>query len=121
MQDILALILFGEGYVGDEARHRQPQRQRRRRVRLGEAMSRIKFDPTWNFGHVLQAFIFVAATVGAYYTMRSDVALIDLRLQGVERGLTSIANLIVTDARQEERINGLVLRMDRLEQAQRPR
>lgn len=84
---------------------------------LGAEMSKIKFDPVINYGHLIQLIGFVTVIVVGYFAMRSDITLLDARMAKVETTLERLALLIITDAKQEERLLSMDRRLDRLERA----
>ena len=79
--------------------------------------SKPRFDPTINYGHVLTAVSFIAAGAGAYYGMRSELMHVDQRVAKIESTLQQLANVVVLTARQDEKLNAIERRVDRLEQA----
>ena len=87
----------------------------------GSRQSKPMFDPTINFGHILTAMSFIIAGAGAYYGMRAELQNVDQRVAKIESTLQQLANVIVTTARQDERLNAIERRVDRLEQPMPPR
>jgi hypothetical protein len=80
--------------------------------------SKPRFDPTINYGHVLTAVSFIAAGAGAYYGMRTELMHVDQRVAKIESTLQQLlANVVVLTARQDEKLNAIERRVDRLEQA----
>jgi hypothetical protein len=75
------------------------------------------FDPTINYGHILTAISFIIAGAGAYYGMRAELHNVDQRVAKIEATLQQLANVVVQTARQDERLNAMERRVDRLEQA----
>jgi hypothetical protein len=71
------------------------------------------FDPTINYGHILTAVSFIVAGTGAYYGMRAELLSVDQRVAKIE---ATLANVVVLTARQDERLNAIERRVDRLEQ-----
>ena len=87
---------------------------------------RPKFDPTVNLGHVLSILSFVGMAVAAYYAMKSDIQAVELRMVAVEKTAGELANsmkqltdVVVAAARQDERMNALTNRIERLERERR--
>lgn len=78
--------------------------------------SKPRFDPTINYGHVLTAISFIVAGTGAYYGMRAELLNVDQRVAKIEATLQQLANVVVLTARQDERLNAIERRVDRLEQ-----
>jgi hypothetical protein len=76
-----------------------------------------RFDPTINYGHVLTAVSFIAAGAGAYYGMRAELHHVDQRVEKIESTLQQLTNVVVLTARQDERLNAIERRVDRIEQA----
>ncbi|MGE0039146.1 MAG: hypothetical protein AB7S93_26420 [Xanthobacteraceae bacterium] len=74
-------------------------------------------DPTINYGHVLTAVSFIVAGTGAYYGVRAELHNVDQRVAKIEATLQQLANVVVLTARQDERLNAIERRVDRLEQA----
>lgn len=81
-------------------------------------MSRLKFDPIFNFGHIITALSFFTIAVGAYYTVRVNVDNLADRMGRVELSIEKLTSVVTTDARQDERINALTIRIERIERAQ---
>ena len=79
--------------------------------------SRPLFDPTINYGHILTALSFIVAGAGAYYGMRAELHNIDQRVVKIEATLQQLANVVVLTARQDERLNSIERRVDRIEQS----
>jgi hypothetical protein len=76
-----------------------------------------RFDPTINYGHILTAISFIVAGTAAYYGMRAELHNVDQRVAKIESTLQQLANVVVLTARQDERLNAIERRVDRLEQA----
>jgi hypothetical protein len=76
------------------------------------AVPRPHFDATVNWGHVLIVVTFIITAAGQWY-------LTDYRLRSVEEqvksGLANLGTLVVTSARQDERISEFGRRLDRIE------
>jgi hypothetical protein len=75
-----------------------------------------RFDPTINYGHVLAAVSFIVAGAGAYYGMRAELQNVDQRVAKLESTLQQLANVVVLTARQDEKLNAIKRRVDRIEQ-----
>lgn len=78
-----------------------------------------RFDPTINYGHILTAVSFVIAGMAAYYGMKAELQNVDQRVAKIENTLQQLANVVVLTARQDERLNAIERRVDRLEQPTR--
>ena len=76
-----------------------------------------RFDPTINYGHILTAVSIIIAGAGAYYGMRAELVNVDQRVGKIESTLQQLANVVVLTARQDEKLNAIERRVDRLEQA----
>jgi hypothetical protein len=75
------------------------------------------FDPTINYGHILTAVSFIVAGTAAYYGMRAELLHVDQRVTKIESVLQQLTNVVVLTARQDEKLNAIERRVDRLEQA----
>lgn len=78
-------------------------------------MSRFRYDPTVNAGHVLTALSMVGAVAGGWFMVRADINNLDFRMSKVETAVDKLTTVIVTDARQEEKIAALERRLERVE------
>jgi len=76
-----------------------------------------RLDPTINYGHILTAVSFIIAGAGAYYGTRAELQYVDLRVVKIENTLQQLANVLVLTARQDEKLNAIERRVDRIEQA----
>jgi hypothetical protein len=74
-----------------------------------------RLDPTINYGHILTIVSFVIAGVGAYYGMRVELVSADQRVLKIENTLQQLANVVVLTARQDEKLNAIERRVDRIE------
>ena len=83
--------------------------------------SKPQFDPTINYGHILTVASFIIAGIGAYYGLRGELLNVDLRVAKIESTLQQLANVVVLTARQDEKLNGIERRIDRLKQASNTR
>lgn len=83
--------------------------------------SKPQLDPTINYGHILTVASFIIAGVGAYYGLRGELLNVDLRVAKIESTLQQLANVVVLTARQDEKLNGIERRIDRLKQASNTR
>lgn len=76
------------------------------------AVPRPRFDPTLNWGHAAIIVTFVVTAIGQWY-------LTDYRLRSVEEqlksGLANLGTLVITSARQDERLSEFGRRLERLE------
>lgn len=71
-------------------------------------MPRVSFDWTVNPAVVLSVIVILAAVVGAW-------AANNTRLDSIERQMTKMSDLLITQAVVAERVNGLAERLGRLE------
>lgn len=78
--------------------------------------SKFRFDSTINYGHILTAISFIVAGTAAYYGMKAELQNVDQRVAKIESTLQQLANVVVLTARQDERLNAIERRVDRLEQ-----
>jgi len=76
-----------------------------------------RFDATINLGHVLTFIGFILAGAGAYYGVRIDLTAIGIRLGVVETQISKITELLITQSRQEERINQFERRLEKVERS----
>lgn len=76
-----------------------------------------RFDPTINYGHILTAVSFIIAGAGAYYGMRAELQSVDQRVAKIETTLQQLASVVVLTARQDEKLNAIERRVDRIEQS----
>jgi hypothetical protein len=76
-----------------------------------------RFDPTINYGHILTAVSFIIAGAGAFYGMKAELINVDQRVARIESTLQQLANVVVLTERQDEKLNAIERRVDRLEQA----
>jgi hypothetical protein len=74
------------------------------------------FDPTINYGHILTAVSFIVAGTAAFFGMKVELQNLDQRVAKIETTLQQLANVVVQTARQDERLNAIERRVDRLEQ-----
>jgi hypothetical protein len=65
---------------------------------------------------MIQASFIVAGTA-AYYGVRGELHNVDQRVVKIEATLQQLANVMVVAARQDERLNAIERRVDRLEHA----
>lgn len=75
-----------------------------------------RFDPTINYGHILTAMSFIIAGTAVFFGMKAELQHVDQRVAKVETTLQQLANVVVLTARQDERLNAIERRVDRLEQ-----
>lgn len=66
---------------------------------------------------MLTVVSFILAGTGAYFGMRAEPQGVDLRVAKIENTVQQLANVLVLSARQDERLNAIERRMDRLEHA----
>jgi hypothetical protein len=83
---------------------------------FGESKSRPRLDPTINYGHILTVISLILAGVGAYFGVRGELMTVDLRVAKIESTLQQLANVVVLTARQDEKLNAIERRVDRMEQ-----
>ncbi len=77
---------------------------------------KFRFDSTINYGHILTAISFIVAGTAAYYGMKAELQNVDQRVAKIESTLQQLANVVVLTARQDERLNAIERRVDRIEQ-----
>ena len=80
-----------------------------------------RLDPTINYGHILTIVSFVIAGISAYYGMRAELVNVDQRVGKIESTLQQLANVVVLTARQDEKLNAIERRVDRMEQGSNTR
>lgn len=73
-------------------------------------------DRTITYGHILTATSFVVAGTAAFFGMKAELQNVDQRVAKIEATLQQLANVVVQTARQDERLNAMERRVDRLEQ-----
>lgn len=73
------------------------------------------FDPTINYGHILTAVSFIVAGTAAFFGMKVELQNLDQRVAKIEATLQHLASVVVQTARQDERLNAIERRVDRLE------
>jgi hypothetical protein len=74
------------------------------------------FDRTITYGHILTALSFIVAGAAAFVGMKAELQNVDQRVAKIEATLQQLANVMVQTARQDERLNAIERRVDRLEQ-----
>jgi hypothetical protein len=79
--------------------------------------SKPRFDPTINYGHIVTAGSFIVAGLAAFFGMKAELDSVDQRVAKIETTLQQLANVVVQTARQDERLNAIERRVDRLEQS----
>lgn len=74
-------------------------------------MPKPHFDPTFNMGHVFIVLSLMTSAAGAYYGVKADVGSVKVEVETVrtdvrrvEDRVNGIAQVVVTDARQDEKI-----------------
>ncbi|MDI3469873.1 MAG: hypothetical protein OJF62_001936 [Pseudolabrys sp.] len=72
-------------------------------------------DRTITYGHILTAISFVVAGTAAFFGMKAELQNVDQRVAKIEATLQQLANVVVQTARQDERLNAIERRVDRLE------
>lgn len=77
---------------------------------------RPRFDPTINLGHIMTFIGLCFAALGAYYGAKAELESIALRITVVEKQIERMSQILITDARQDERTTALERRLDRIEQ-----
>lgn len=75
-------------------------------------------DRTINYGHILTAISFISAGTAAFFGMKAELQSVDQRVAKIEATLQQLANVVVQTARQDERLNAIERRVDRLEQTE---
>jgi len=83
---------------------------------LTEPLKRPRFDPTINLGHLLTFLGLCLAALGAYYGAKAELTAVSMRLIVVEKQIDRMSQILITDARQDERTTAIERRLDRLEQ-----
>lgn len=78
---------------------------------------RPRFDPTINYGHILTAVSFIIAGTAAFFGMKAELHNVDQRVAKIEATLQQLASVVVLTARQDEKLNAIERRVDRIEQA----
>ena len=85
-------------------------------------MPRPRFDPTVNLGHVLSILAFIGMALGGYISMKSDIDTVKVEVSKVKQetaqmtaALGQLTQLLIDAGRQDERIQALIGRVDRLE------
>lgn len=78
-------------------------------------MSGPKFDWTINLGHIMSASSFIAAGFVVFIGLRYELQNIDGRVVKMESALSELAKVVITTARQDEKLINIERRLDRLE------
>ncbi|MBV6486928.1 MAG: hypothetical protein GHHEDOFH_00865 [Pseudorhodoplanes sp.] len=78
---------------------------------------KLLLDRTITYGHILTAISFVVAGTAAFFGMKAELQNVDQRVAKIEATLQQLANVVVQTARQDERLNAIERRVDRLEQS----
>lgn len=73
------------------------------------------FDPTVSLGNVIALLGFVLGGMAAFYGMQSKLEALMARIDGMEKHLGKLTDVIVADARHEARLDSLEQRVTRLE------
>jgi hypothetical protein len=81
------------------------------------ARGKPRFDPTINYGHILTAISFLAAALAAFIGTKVELQNLDQRVANIEATLQQLAEVVVTTARQDERLKAIEQRVDRIEQS----
>lgn len=81
--------------------------------------TRPRFDPTINLGHIFTFLGYLVVAAGAYYGMRAELGTVTLRLEVVEKQIDKMASVVVQGARQDERMNQIERRLDKIERLAR--
>ncbi|GIK80897.1 MAG: hypothetical protein AB7G35_08375 [Hyphomicrobiaceae bacterium] len=81
----------------------------------GSKQPKLLFDPTINYGHILTAASFIVAGTAAFFGMKVELQDLDQRVAKIESTLQQLASVMVQTARQDERLNSIERRVDRLE------
>lgn len=74
-------------------------------------------DRTITYGHILTAISFIIAGTAAFFGMKVELQNLDQRVAKIEAMLQQLASVVVQTARQDERLNAIERRVDRIEQA----
>jgi len=78
-------------------------------------MSSVKFDPTINLGHILSTLTAIGAIVGVYVAVRLEVNTVTVKVAGIERTLDGLGRVLEINARQDQRLDDISRRLDRIE------
>lgn len=72
---------------------------------------------SFNIGHVLTLAMFLVTGVGAYYGLKTELTVVDSRVVRMETTIAQLAQEVVSNARQDERLRFIERRLDRIETA----
>ncbi|MDI3470384.1 MAG: hypothetical protein OJF62_002447 [Pseudolabrys sp.] len=81
------------------------------------ALSKPLLDRTITYGHILTAISFIIAGTAAFFGMKAELQNVDQRVAKIEATLQQLASVVVQTARQDERLNAIERRVDRIEQS----
>ncbi|HJU10062.1 MAG TPA: hypothetical protein VJ728_04255 [Candidatus Binataceae bacterium] len=81
------------------------------------ARSKPLLDRTITYGHILTAISFIIAGTAAFFGMKAELQNVDQRVAKIEATLQQLASVVVQTARQDERLNAIERRVDRIEQS----
>jgi hypothetical protein len=65
---------------------------------------KIKFDWTFNIGHVISMLVFIMAGIGAYYDVKTDLRVLATKVQAVDIFMTQQKHQDETQDLQRERV-----------------
>ena len=74
------------------------------------------FDNSINIGQLAEVIVFVLAGLKVIYTMRGDVRTLKYEMESIQDELKKIGEVLITVARQDERLNSIDHRLEILEQ-----
>ena len=87
-------------------------------------MKQIRIDPTITIGHILTTLVILAGGTGVYLGLRldissvaGDVRVMSQRVEKVESALSQLTAVTISAARQDEKLQALTYRLDRIEKA----
>ena len=73
------------------------------------------FDFTVNWNHILTGAGLALGALGIVYTLRGDMRVIKSELDGMKAHMLKLTDALIHIGRQDERINSVERRLDRLE------
>jgi len=75
----------------------------------------ITFDTSVNLGHLIQVGVIAVGGLGVIWAMRGDLKALGGRMTDVEASLLKVEQILITTARQDEKIIQQDKRIGRLE------
>jgi hypothetical protein len=79
--------------------------------------TRPKFDGTITLGNMIQLFGLIVIALSAYQAIRTEVSVVNVRIEQMERQLMQVAQVITADARRETEILEIKRRLDGIDRA----